>query len=198
MKTTAKILLSTAVLTVLGASVTGIASARINGSRANDSVSGVVTTRPRHDAGEGRDRGHDRRGKKGPHLEAAATALGMTPEELRTALQSGSTLADIAVSKKIDVQNVIDAVIADEKSEITAAVAAGRMTQAEADALLSKVVEHATAIVNGERPPRPFGPGPRGERRGHHDGNDDDHRDGLDQDHHSDDERSTTDQDSDA
>ena len=37
----------------------------------------------------------------------------------------------------------------------------GKLTQAQADALLSKITEHVTAIVNGERPAPLFGRGPR-------------------------------------
>jgi hypothetical protein len=114
-----------------------------------------------HDGGEGRG------SKMGAHLEAAATALGMTSDELKTALADGSSLADVASSKKVAVQKVIDAIVADEKAEIAQAVTDGKLTQAQADALQAKVVEHVTAIVNGERPAPLFGRGGHGGRGDH-------------------------------
>ncbi len=156
----AKVLISTAVLTMLGVAVTGVASARVGHvAEVRDSV---TAPRPAHDK-------HGPRGRMRAHLEAAATALGMTPEALKTSLQSGSSLADIAKSKNVAVQKVIDAIVADEKAEIAAAVADGKLTQVRADSLLANVTKHVTAIVNGERPPRPFGHGPDG-RRGHRHG----------------------------
>ena len=171
----AKVLISTAVLTALGVAFTGVASARIGGTARtirnaavqnvavqNSAVDNMVSAlRPMHDGGEGRG------GKMGAHLEAAATALGMTSDELKAALADGSSLADVAASKKVAVQKVIDAIVADEKAEIAQAVTDGKLTQAQADALQAKVVEHVTAIVNGERPAPLFGRGDHGGRGGH-------------------------------
>ncbi len=55
----------------------------------------------------------------GPGLDAAATALGMTNDELRTELQAGKTIADVATAKGVDVQKVIDALVAEAKTRIT-------------------------------------------------------------------------------
>ena len=166
----AKVLISTAVLTALGVAFTGVASARIGGTARtirnaavqNSAVDNMVSAlRPMHDGGEGRG------GKMGAHLEAAATALGMTSDELKTALADGSSLADVAASKKVAVQKVIDAIVVDEKAEIAQAVTDGKLTQAQADALQAKVIEHVTAIVNGERPAPLFGRGGHGGRGDH-------------------------------
>ena len=48
-----------------------------------------------------------------PRLEAAAEALGMTTDELRTELEAGKTIADVAGEQGVDVQTVIDAMVAD-------------------------------------------------------------------------------------
>ena len=84
--------------------------------------------------------------------------------------------------QNVAVQKVIDAIVADEKAEIVQAVTDGKLTQAQADALQAKVVEHVTAIVNGERPAPLFGRGGHGGRGDHggrgghgHDGMGDDH-----------------------
>lgn len=174
----AKVLISTAVFTMFGVAFTGVASARVSrGTEARDSV--TATLRAMHSRGGSTVEGagsnsHDNRGPRGrmrAHLEAAATALGMTPEALKTALRGGSSLADVAKSKNIAVQEVIDAMVADEKTEIAEAVADGKLTQAEADSILAKVDEHVTAIVNGEHPAPQFGHGPHVDADGK-----DDHR----------------------
>ncbi|MEI7619543.1 MAG: hypothetical protein WCK14_13080 [Actinomycetota bacterium] len=56
---------------------------------------------------------------RGAGLEAAATALGITADELRTELQSGKTIADVATAKGVNVQTVIDALVAEAKTRIT-------------------------------------------------------------------------------
>lgn len=73
-------------------------------------------------------------------LEAAAKVLGMTTDELSSALQSGQTLQDVADEKGVaieDVQAAIQAVHAEEmRANIAQAVEDGTMTQEKADWLL--------------------------------------------------------------
>ena len=73
-------------------------------------------------------------------LEAAAKALGMTSDELTTALQAGKTLEQVAADQGVDYQKVQDAVSAARQEEMRArieqAVADGTTTQAKADWLL--------------------------------------------------------------
>src|SRR3954454_21105022 len=80
--------------------------------------------------------GHGPRG--GPHggrLDAtvAATAIGISEADLRTALESGQSLAEVATAHGVDPQKVIDALVADAQTHLAADVASGRITQAEAD-----------------------------------------------------------------
>ncbi|MCX6540262.1 MAG: hypothetical protein NTX77_01500 [Actinobacteria bacterium] len=56
---------------------------------------------------------------RGAGLEAAATALGITADELRTELQGGKSIADVATAKGVNVQTVIDALVAQAKTRIT-------------------------------------------------------------------------------
>ena len=56
---------------------------------------------------------------RGAGLEAAATALGITADELRTELQSGKSIADVATAKGVNVETVIDALVAEAKTRIT-------------------------------------------------------------------------------
>lgn len=73
-------------------------------------------------------------------LEAAAKALGMTSDELTTALQAGKTLEQVATDQGVDYQKVQDAVSAahqeEMRTQIKQAVTDGKITQAKADWLL--------------------------------------------------------------
>ncbi|MEW6286602.1 MAG: hypothetical protein AB1509_10240 [Chloroflexota bacterium] len=73
-------------------------------------------------------------------LEAVANVLGMTPDEVSSALQSGKTLLDLADEKGVaieDVQAALQAVRAAEmRDAISQAVKDGTMTQEKADWLL--------------------------------------------------------------
>jgi hypothetical protein len=99
-----------------------------------------------------------RGGKGGAGLEVAAQALGMTADELQTALKGGQTLAQVAESKGVNVQVVVDALVASATNHINEEVASGELTQAEADEKLANVTDRVTERVNN---PRPEG-GPRG------------------------------------
>jgi len=82
-------------------------------------------------------------------LTAAAKALGMTEADLTTALNGGQSAAAVAKTKGVDVQKVIDAIVASDKAEFAAAVKAGTMTQAQADQMVANLTTHVTDEVNG-------------------------------------------------
>lgn len=89
----------------------------------------------------GRGGGHGgERGLGTPELEAAAKVLGMTADELSTALSGGKTLEDLATEAKVDIQDVQDAISAvhaeEMRTQIETAVADGTITQEKADWLL--------------------------------------------------------------
>ncbi len=99
----------------------------------------------------------------GPQLDAAATALGMTADELRTELEAGQTIAQVAEAKGVDVQTVIDSMVAAEKAKLDEKVAAGDITQEEADAHLAEDTTRFTDMVNNGMPARgDHGRGPHG------------------------------------
>jgi hypothetical protein len=95
-----------------------------------------------------------------PHLDAAAAYLGLSTTELQTQLQSGKTLADVAKAQGKTVDGLVTALVADEKKELDAAVADGRLTQAQADELLAGAKQRFTELANGTMPER--GPGGHG------------------------------------
>ena len=82
-------------------------------------------------------------------ITAAATALGMTEADVTAALQNGQALADLAATQNVDVQTLIDAMVAAEKAEIQAQVDAGAITQAQADQQIANLTQHETDEVNG-------------------------------------------------
>jgi hypothetical protein len=108
--------------------------------------------------GHGGPGGHGGRGGMGVGLDAAATALGLTVDELRTELEDGSTLASIATEQGVDVQTVIDALVAEATTRLSERVTAGDLTQDEADAKLTNLTERITDMVNNGRPARPERP----------------------------------------
>ena len=99
-------------------------------------------------------------------LDAAAKALGITADELMTDLRNGQSIADVAKAKNVDVNKVVDALVAEAQSKLDAAVKDGDLTQDEANKLKSDLKDHITDLVNnagpfGERHFRSgdFGPG---------------------------------------
>jgi hypothetical protein len=94
-------------------------------------------------------------------LDAAASYLGMTEANLRTALESGKTLAQIAEDRGKSVDGLVNALVDEAEAELAAAVKAGRLTDAQRDSMLSGLKERITRLVN-ERPAfdRKFGRAP--------------------------------------
>ena len=109
-----------------------------------------------------------RGGHGGPHghgmasLDAAASFLGITETQLRSSLESGDSLADVAKAKGKSVDGLIAALVASAKERIAADVAAGRLTEAQEQDILSGLEQRVTDMVNGVRPEPPAGSGFRG------------------------------------
>jgi hypothetical protein len=95
--------------------------------------------------------GHDRGGHFGD-LDAAASYLGLTEDQLRTQLQSGKTLADVAKAQGKSVDGLTDALVAATKKDLDDAVADGRLTKAQADQILADMKQRITDRVNGKLP----------------------------------------------
>lgn len=102
-------------------------------------------------------------GGPGGGLSAAATYLGLSQTQLFSQLQSGKTLAQIAnATSGKSASGLIDAMVAQQKSELEAAVKAGRITQALADRVEANLKQRVTDIVNGSFGSRGRGFGPSG------------------------------------
>jgi hypothetical protein len=84
---------------------------------------------------------------------AAARYLGLRPGQLGRELRSGKTLAQIAsATPGRSVAGLIDAIVAARKPALDARVAAGRLTQAKADARLAKLRSRVANAVYRSRP----------------------------------------------
>lgn len=99
-------------------------------------------------------------GRRGPGLEAAASAIGISVEDLRTAVMGGDTVAEVAAANNVEVQTVIDALIADATTHLNQAVADGHLSEADAAKRAAHLSERITAMVNGTM--SPGGPGRQG------------------------------------
>jgi hypothetical protein len=108
------------------------------------------------------------------HLDTAAAALGVTPAELLAELKAGKTIAEVASAQGVAVSSVIDALVQQANTEIDAQVAEGVLTADEASTIRTRLIDVATAMVNGQRPEPGRFAGPFGQRRGgpfgHHHG----------------------------
>ena len=107
----------------------------------------------------GFDGPHGFGGPGGPHggpfhrgLDAAATYLGLTEDQLHQQLESGKTLAQVAKDQGKTVDGLVTALTKDAQQKADAAVKAGRLTQAQADQMLKDLQSRVTDLVNGRFP----------------------------------------------
>lgn len=100
-------------------------------------------------------------------LSTVAETLGIAEEELRSAVEDGRTLAEVAAEQGVAVETVVDAIVAAQQERIAEEVAEGELTQEQADELLADAEERVTALVDGELPARPGWHGGGGRHHGH-------------------------------
>jgi polyhydroxyalkanoate synthesis regulator phasin len=93
-----------------------------------------------------------------------STTIGVDTATIKSRLQAGESLAQIAGAKK---DALIAALVADETKRIDAAVTAGTLTAAQATTLKANLVAHVTEEVNAVGGKGPFGKGPKGGKGGH-------------------------------
>jgi hypothetical protein len=81
-------------------------------------------------------------------LESAAGYIGITEGQLRTELESGKSLAQVAKAHGKSVDGLIDALVAAAKDRLDKAVSAGRLTKAQETEMLSVLKDRITSAVN--------------------------------------------------
>src|SRR5206468_5601760 len=84
----------------------------------------------------------------GERISAAADYLGLTEAQLRTELNSGRTLANIAKARGKSVDGLKQAILDDAKMKLDQAVKDGKLTQAEADELFARMKAHVDDLVD--------------------------------------------------
>jgi polyhydroxyalkanoate synthesis regulator phasin len=86
------------------------------------------------------------------NLDTVAQTLGLTTAELRSELESGSTLSEIITAHGQTVESVVNALVAEARSRLDEAVAAGQITQEQADALLAELPARLTDMIQNGLP----------------------------------------------
>jgi hypothetical protein len=95
-------------------------------------------------------------------VAVAADVLGMERADLIAELQTGKTIAQVAQERGVDPQAIVDAFIAIRAESLAEAVAAGCITQEQADLMLAHLAEEVAERLNE---PFSFGYGRRGGSR---------------------------------
>jgi hypothetical protein len=131
-----------------------VSDGSLSQAQADEVATTLAQARPE---GFGRGGGHGGGGRL--DTAAAADALGIPEQELRTRTQAGETLADIAEAEGVAESELVDALVGAARTRLADAVADGRLTQAEADARAADLEARITDSLD-----EPCGPGGRGGR----------------------------------
>jgi hypothetical protein len=73
--------------------------------------------------------------------DAAEELLGMTQAEIQAERLAGKSLAELAQAKGVSEAVLIQAIVDEHKADLAKLVADGKMTQAQADAMVSRMQE---------------------------------------------------------
>lgn len=85
-------------------------------------------------------------------LEQTATILSVEPSAVQEALKAGKTLSAFAVEKGLTEADFIAKLVAAETTAVNAEVTAGKLTQEQADKMLSDLSDRITKQVQSTRP----------------------------------------------
>ena len=97
--------------------------------------------------GPGQGQGQRGPGMPGPS-QAIADLLGMTPQEIRTELQAGKSLAQIAEAKGVSRDALKAKILETQKARLDAAVAAGRMTAEQAQQVATRQAANVDRMLD--------------------------------------------------
>ncbi|MHA7967593.1 hypothetical protein ACX93W_26115 [Paenibacillus sp. CAU 1782] len=100
---------------------------------------------------------HGQRGNGWLASDEIAGVLGLTADELKTALQGDKTLATIAAEQNVDVDTVVDAIVKAKTAKLDEQLSEGKLTQEEYDKRVADSSEQAQKMVNGEWKGKPGG-----------------------------------------
>ena len=80
--------------------------------------------------------------------EAVTNLLGMTEDEIQALRQQGQSLVQIAATKGVTEEKLVDAIMAYKTTEVQSRVTAGTLTQEQADLMLQNMEQATTQAVN--------------------------------------------------
>ncbi len=100
----------------------------------------------------------------GAEHEAIASALGVTSQQLSDARVAGKSVSDLAEEKNVDPTRVVDAALAVHVAQMDAAVTAGALTEAQADAMKALMKSRIESQFQTTAGSGPFGNGMVGGR----------------------------------
>ncbi len=87
------------------------------------------------------------KGDRPSPLAAVSKVLGITETELKTELEAGKSVADVAKAKNIDLATVKTALVAEAKAHVDAEVAAGKHTAAEGATELAGITSRIDTML---------------------------------------------------
>jgi hypothetical protein len=108
--------------------------------------------------GSGMMRGRGGMGANDSLIAVAAQQLGMTQQDLVAQLQT-KTVAQVATDKNVALEDIVNAFVTPRTERMQAAVAAGYLTQAQADQMLATMKAQVTARLNQPWTAQGYGPG---------------------------------------
>jgi hypothetical protein len=80
--------------------------------------------------------------------DVIAKLLGMTEEQIQAQRQAGKSLVQIAAPKNVSEDALIKAIVADRKADLDKLVADKKITQAQADLMLTQMKDRVKSMVN--------------------------------------------------
>ncbi len=81
-------------------------------------------------------------------LRLVVDTLGVSRQDVRTALKGGQTISEYATSQGEDPQAVVDALTSAAKTKLAQLVEAGRFSQDQADSITSKLATRINTLMN--------------------------------------------------
>ena len=88
------------------------------------------------------------------YLRTSATFLGMTERDLGAALREGKSLAELATAQGKTREALIGAISAPALAKVDEALAAGKMTAAQAETAKTQIAEGAAKLVDAKHEPK--------------------------------------------
>ncbi len=117
------------------------------------------------------ERQANREARKAERVAVLTEALGVGEDVLDAAREAGQSIADVAAANGADLDSVIAAIVESKTAHIQEHVAAGDITQEEANEKIAGLAERVTERVNTAPGERGDGEGRRGPRLGEGRGN---------------------------